>query len=65
MYSRLTKMLAEDLVTDGWESVEEAVGRPPRRYYQLTDKGLRELTAIVAKARQDARFRSIDLGYAG
>jgi PadR family transcriptional regulator PadR len=64
MYSRLTKMLDEEWVTDGWESVQEAQGRPPRRYYRITEKGLRELTAVVSKAQQDARFQSMDLGWA-
>jgi PadR family transcriptional regulator PadR len=58
MYPILTRMLDEGWLTDGWED-QPQVGRakrPPRRYYQLTDKGKAELGAVIADARHDARF---------
>lgn len=64
MYPRLTSMLEEGWLADGWESVEEAGGRPPRRYYTLTEKGEIELGAIINKAASDQRFRGMQLGWA-
>ncbi|WP_410639847.1 PadR family transcriptional regulator [Amycolatopsis sp. lyj-346] len=64
MYPRLTQMLEAGWLTDGWEHKEEAGSRPPRRYYTLTTKGKVELGAVLAAAKQDQRFRGINLGYA-
>ncbi len=64
MYPRLTSMLEEGWLADGWESQEEAGGRPPRRYYTLTEKGKAELGAVLARAELDERFRGLDLGFA-
>lgn len=64
MYPRLTQMLAEGWLEDGWESVEEADGRPPRRYYTLTGKGKAELGALLERAAADERFRGVRLGWA-
>lgn len=50
LYPMLTRFLEQGLVTDGWEDPEERSGRPPRRYYQLTDAGRRELGAIATAA---------------
>jgi len=63
MYPRLSTMLNEGWLTDGWETTEEAGGRPPRRYYRLTEDGLRELGAVLARAEQDDRFRNLNLGF--
>jgi PadR family transcriptional regulator PadR len=63
MYPRLSTLLAEGWLTDGWETTEEAAGRPPRRYYELTDNGKRGLGAVLAKAKQDSRFRRLNLKY--
>jgi PadR family transcriptional regulator PadR len=63
LYPILARMLAEGWVSDGWEAPGTTGGRPPRRYYQLTDEGKRELGAILAQARSDARFRDLNLGY--
>jgi PadR family transcriptional regulator PadR len=60
MYPILTRLLADGWLTDGWEdpdTIKEK--RPPRRYYELTDEGRIQLGAIVAEAKQDARFRGI------
>ena len=36
--------------------------RPPRRYYELTDKGKMELGALLAAARHDVRFARVISG---
>jgi PadR family transcriptional regulator PadR len=42
LYPILHRLLAAGWLTDGWEDQRPA-GRPPRRYYELTDLGQREL----------------------
>ncbi|MFI5591279.1 PadR family transcriptional regulator [Amycolatopsis sp. NPDC051758] len=64
MYPRLSTMLEEGWLTDGWESAGETSGRPPRRYYHLTDKGKIELGAILSKAASDERFKNPGWGFA-
>ena len=60
LYPTLQRMLDEGWVADGWEEQGEIrAKRPPRRYYELTDKGKSELGALLSEARQDARFRSM------
>ena len=60
LYPTLQRMLDEDWVRDGWEEQGDVrAKRPPRRYYELTDKGKAELGALLSEARQDARFRSL------
>ena len=60
MYPMLSKMLAFGWLTDGWEDPAKYVEkRPPRRYYELTDLGRRELAAVctAAEARAVRTFR--------
>jgi PadR family transcriptional regulator PadR len=60
LYPMLTRMLNEGWVEDGWEdpaTIREK--RPPRRYYQLTDKGRLALGAVLRAARSDARFTGL------
>jgi len=60
LYPMLTRMLEEGWVSDGWEeftSIREK--RPPRRYYELTDKGRLALGAVLHKARHNARFADL------
>lgn len=64
LYPLLDRMLAEGWLADGWEDRAEAVGRPPRRYYELTEDGCRELGAVLARAENEARFAGLDWGYA-
>lgn len=60
LYPTLQRMLAEGWVRDGWEEQDGVrAKRPPRRYYELTDKGKAEVGALLNEARQDARFRSL------
>jgi len=47
LYPILRRMLAEGWLTDGWEDLNEVRGRPPRRYYELTERGRRELGALA------------------
>jgi PadR family transcriptional regulator PadR len=53
-------MLDEGWLLDGWEEPEDSGRRRrPRRYYQLTEDGQRELGGLLQEARRDARFRSL------
>jgi PadR family transcriptional regulator PadR len=64
LYPMLTRMLDDGWLTDGWEDPATIdVKRPPRRYYELTDKGKRELGAVLQAARSDARFAALRLGW--
>lgn len=59
LYPMLTRMLDEGWVQDGWEDPATIRDkRPPRRYYELTDKGRKELGAVLQQAHRDARFIS-------
>lgn len=60
LYPMLSRMLDEGWLTDGWEDPNTIRGkRPPRRYYELTDKGRRESGGLLRAARSDARFTSL------
>jgi PadR family transcriptional regulator PadR len=57
LYPILSRMLEQQWMTDGWEDRREITDkRPPRRYYELTDVGRRELGAILHAASSDTRF---------
>lgn len=62
LYPILARMLADGWLTDGWENPATTGGRPPRRYYEVTDKGLSELGALLLRARSEARFRDLNFG---
>lgn len=64
LYPILRRLLDDGWLSDGWEDPATISGRPPRRYYELTELGLRELGALLAEARHDARFRQIVPGVA-
>lgn len=64
LYPMLTRMLDEGWLTDGWEDPATIQGRPPRRYYELTNEGKLQLGALVVKAQADARFKGLNLGWA-
>lgn len=53
LYRILHRMLDEGWLEDGWEDQLDSRGRkaPPRRYYELTERGSRELGALLAHAR--------------
>jgi PadR family transcriptional regulator PadR len=57
LYPILHRMLNEGWLSDGWESLEAPTRRrPPRRYYELTDAGKRELGALLGEIRAEKRF---------
>jgi PadR family transcriptional regulator PadR len=59
LYPILHRMLDEGWLMDGWEeTVTNDRKRPPRRYYEVTDEGRRQMGAMLAEARQDARFQA-------
>jgi PadR family transcriptional regulator PadR len=65
LYPMLTRMLEAGWLTDGWEdpaAIQEK--RPPRRYYELTKEGRRQLGALVVKAQTDRRFANLNFGWA-
>lgn len=54
LYPVLHRLLDEGWLVDGWEEMTGAGRqRPPRRYYELTDVGRHQMSAMLAKARQD------------
>lgn len=60
MYPILGRMFDEGWLSDGWEDESETGGkRPPRRYYRITEDGLRELGAMLARAELDQRFATV------
>jgi PadR family transcriptional regulator PadR len=64
LYPMLTRLLDEGWLTDGWEDTATLSGRPPRRYYQLTDEGKLQLGAIVRAAQSHASTSRLGWGYA-
>jgi PadR family transcriptional regulator, regulatory protein PadR len=57
LYPMLSRLQDEGLVSSAWEPAE-AGGRPPRRYYRLTDEGIetgRQELARADSARRGAR----------
>ncbi|MBO1768242.1 helix-turn-helix transcriptional regulator [Allobranchiibius sp. GilTou38] len=54
LYPILTRFLDAEWITDGWEDPAATGGRPPRRYYELTDRGRAEMGGFVAGARIQA-----------
>ena len=61
LYQVLGRFYERGYLADGWEDVDPAEKRPPRRYYTITPDGLARLGAILAHARQDRRFAGLNL----
>jgi DNA-binding PadR family transcriptional regulator len=56
LYPMLARLQAEGLVTSEWEpQPEDASGRPPRKYYQLTGEGIRVARLELAHASATAQ----------
>jgi len=56
LYPMLARLQAEGLVTSEWElQPDDASGRPPRKYYQLTGEGARVARLELAQASLAAR----------
>ena len=47
LYRVLDRMLKDGWVTDGWENPADLYGRPPRRYYTVTDLGRLEMGTLI------------------
>ena len=61
LYPMLARLQDEGLVAAQWEQQrEDAAGRPPRKYYRLTDEGVRvvRLELAQAAAARDVSQRS-------
>jgi PadR family transcriptional regulator PadR len=56
LYPMLTRLLDEGWLTDGWEDPSTIRGRPPRRYYELTNVGRARLGALMVEAAREPRF---------
>lgn len=53
LYPMLARLQDQGLVTSRWESQpDDATGRPPRKYYQLTAEGARTARLELAQAAQ-------------
>jgi PadR family transcriptional regulator, regulatory protein PadR len=51
LYPMLARLHDQGLVTSEWEPPpDDAAGRPPRKYYQLTSDGLRAARLELARA---------------
>ena len=58
LYPMLARLQQDGLVNAEWEAPrEDAAGRPPRKYYQLTAEGLRVARLELAQAAPSARAR--------
>jgi hypothetical protein len=57
--ARTTGAYEKGWVTDGWEDPTTIEGRPPRRYYELTENGKARMGALRAEARTEKRFAFI------
>ena len=64
LYPQLDRMMNEGWLEDHWESQEEAIKRPPRRYYTVTDKGRSGLGGVVKRAEREPRFASMTVRHA-
>jgi PadR family transcriptional regulator PadR len=50
MYPMLSRFLEAGWLEDGWEDVDATGGRPPRRYYTVTDAGRTGLAELAGRA---------------
>ena len=57
LYPLLARLQDEGLVASRWEPAGQAGGRPPRRYYQLTEDGIRVARLERAAAAQPGTAR--------
>lgn len=53
LYPILRRLETEGWLDDGWEDPETIRGRPPRRYYELTDEGRIALGGLAEQARRE------------
>jgi PadR family transcriptional regulator PadR len=56
LYPMLARLADQGLVTSEWESQpDDASGRPPRKYYELTGEGIRVARLELAQASRAGR----------
>lgn len=56
LYPMLARLADQGLATSEWEAQpDDAAGRPPRKYYQLTGEGIRIARLELAHASSAAR----------
>src|ERR1022692_4257719 len=56
LYPMLARLHDQGLVTSAWEpQPDDARGRPPRKYYQLTGEGIHVARLELARASSDLR----------
>ena len=60
MYPILHRWHTAGLLRDGWEDPAETRGRPPRRYYQLTEAGQQALLALRDGSKPKPASLSVD-----
>lgn len=56
LYPILRRLLEAGWVEDGWENPEAIEGRPPRRYYTLTDRGAASARTMLADNEPEHRY---------
>lgn len=56
LYPILRRLLEAGWVEDGWEDPEAIEGRPPRRYYTLTDWGAASARTMLAGVEPEHRY---------
>jgi len=61
LYQVIRRFHERGWLEDGWEQVDPAEKRPPRRYYTITPNGMARLGALLAHAAQDRRFAGLNL----
>jgi PadR family transcriptional regulator, regulatory protein PadR len=60
LYPMLARLHDQGLVTSEWEPPsDDAGGRPPRKYYQLTGEGIRVARLELAQAAHPAAPRAV------
>jgi PadR family transcriptional regulator PadR len=65
LYPMLARLQQDGLVNAEWEAPrQDAAGRPPRKYYQLTAEGLRVARLELAQAASSAPARRAGHGAA-
>ncbi|MFP3962726.1 helix-turn-helix transcriptional regulator [Actinomadura fulvescens] len=63
LYPRLAELESYGWLESRWEIPEVPGGRPPRRYYRLTDEGAARARAELARvSRRTGRLRALSGG---
>jgi len=67
VYPILQRFVNQGLLVDTWEDEAKATadGRPPRRFYSLTEAGMVELGAVLDRAANARRFTTPTVQWVG